>query len=487
MDFELAAGCRLTSNDGARLSWTEQAALLYRIIRAIARTHTVVLRGVTSTLAAALAPRTRVPSLTPLGAPMTSGFGRRPQWLAKGTTEVVAANVIRALVATGTQQELEGRTTRTFAKNWYLDFSGYPHEGQWKPEPVTDLVTKLQRQIDALASAAPLSEETQKATDSHQMEGALWPTTAHGKAAAAPTEARPTVPATSATPQREGEEASIDPHIPLPTITREMKAAAVADSVAQLHPGRDGREGKGSSAPLLVGDAATKSGHSEASSRGLNDRNAASTRAGSTRTVSQPSLEELETVRELMLLAAEVKARRQNDAILVDGGFPTAAPARRGRPPAQRAPPRPAENNHQHQLRLRPKKSQLQDEQRHHQDLGASDSGGLLVANGSAPRANDALPSSLPSSPRAASTSRSIRASPAAARTSQPYTSHQVDGGKSTISPPKQLELASPTAGCILGHQSTPLPFRVTQRTWRGAPPRSLLCAKCYFLVLSGL
>ncbi len=395
VDFELATGVRLTSNSGARLAWADQAARLYRIIRAIARTHTLVLHGVVSTLKAALAPKTNVPSLTPLGAPMSSGFARRPRWLAKGTTEVVAANVSRALEAARSQHAQGGRATRTFAKNWYLDFSGYPHEGQWQPEPLTSLKARLQQQIDGLAASTTAQRDQQAAEN--QM-----------------------------------------PDVPLPTITREMKAGVLngqlvrgsgalcapppkhghAPAQPAWNANRIDADTENGPAPPHSEDAAADAGGSGASSsssaapRRTEDgarptgKNGAAARATSekyrTQDACRQSLGELESVRELLLLVADARAKRQHDE-----------PLRAG------APTPISSTGHQR---------------------------GTLADDDPTVEGRD------------------IRANLF----------------------PKQLELASPSAGCIFGHQCKPLPFRATRRTWRGAPLGSLLCAKCFVLYSRG-
>ena len=85
---------------------------------------------------AALDPRTDAPSLTPLGAAVMSGYGRRPKWLCPNTLVVVAANVWRAKGAERLANPgcvLVSRGGR-FAENWKVDYMGFLAMDLWRAE-----------------------------------------------------------------------------------------------------------------------------------------------------------------------------------------------------------------------------------------------------------------------------------------------------------------------------------------------------------------
>ncbi len=117
IDFELSTGFRLGVDGACGNTWAEKARVLAYIVKALARIHTITINGARTTLQKALRPRGDVPSLTPLGAPVTSGYGRRPKWVSDKTPQVVAYNVWRAREAERRTRTLAGHATKPNARN----------------------------------------------------------------------------------------------------------------------------------------------------------------------------------------------------------------------------------------------------------------------------------------------------------------------------------------------------------------------------------
>ncbi len=136
IDLELSTGFRIGADGAAPTSWAEKARILAYTIRAAARIYGLVKGTTNITLKQAVSPRTDSPSLTLLGAPLVSGFGRRPIWLSSRTPEVVACNVWRARRAERQATEQQDRTCRgrLFARGWEIDYRGYPAEDRWTSE-----------------------------------------------------------------------------------------------------------------------------------------------------------------------------------------------------------------------------------------------------------------------------------------------------------------------------------------------------------------
>ncbi len=117
-------------------------------IRAAARIYGLVKGTANTTLKQAVSPRTDSPSLTHLGAPLVSGFGRRPIWLSTRTPEVVACNVWRARREERQVTEQQDRTCRgrLFARGWQIDYRGYPAEDRWTSEAERRLRQKVEEE-----------------------------------------------------------------------------------------------------------------------------------------------------------------------------------------------------------------------------------------------------------------------------------------------------------------------------------------------------
>ncbi len=101
---------------------------------------------------ASLDPQTSVPSLTPLDAPRTSGFSRRPRWLSSFTTSVAAANVWRILQARddGRRQQ---QHTRTFARGHTVNRSGVKQHVLWRTRVEKELKLQHDAEMKAYYSA----------------------------------------------------------------------------------------------------------------------------------------------------------------------------------------------------------------------------------------------------------------------------------------------------------------------------------------------
>ena len=81
IDFELSMGHCLGSVEGEILTWTQKTQrLAYYYLKALVRTHTATWNGISVTHKQALRPTTDATSITPLGGPLMSGFGRKPKW-----------------------------------------------------------------------------------------------------------------------------------------------------------------------------------------------------------------------------------------------------------------------------------------------------------------------------------------------------------------------------------------------------------------------
>ncbi len=165
VDMELSTGFKLGEDGACGKTWAEKARVLAYIVRTLARVHTVECDGQTTTLRKAVAPCTDATSLTPLGAPVLSGYGRRPKWLSDRTPEVAAYNVWRA-------REHEKRTItvttnrnprlRSFARNWEINYQGYPTENLWTPTSTRTFftITRGKRVDDARADCDGTEERT---------------------------------------------------------------------------------------------------------------------------------------------------------------------------------------------------------------------------------------------------------------------------------------------------------------------------------------
>ncbi len=448
IDFELSTGVRLTANDGSRLAWAEQAALLYRIVRAIGRTSTFVLNGrPITTLAEALAPRTKVPSITALGAPLASGFARRPRWLAAKTPEVVAVNVFKAMTAARDGRVDPATAVTTFAKHWKLDFAGYPHEGQWTPEPLDRLRERLRKQIDELRSEGEPGETREVASPpilADTPSGASPPCPPHAPEAVADADGT----STSST--------GCPPEPPLPRITREMKAGtATLQEVTLLH-----RDRKPYTDGWGTGDDSARQAQSFGDS-GVHDDGTTgnATGAGSSTDGISPmvTIAELESVRELVLLAADVKKKRHE--MMTHSPSPASCPAE-----VRRGSGRPCGL-----------------------DVASSDAtrpAGSSLINGTKPLGDLPEDRALPPLP---TLDADGRIGPRPETSTSPSTSSSAENGDAATNlVPRQPNSAPESPGCHFGHPCKPLQFRINKRPWRGAPPGSHLCARCYLAYSKG-
>jgi hypothetical protein len=145
VDFELFTGHCLGSIKGETLTWAQKASRLAYYLKALVRTHTVAWNGIETTYKHALRPTTDATSITPLGGPLMSGFGRRPVWTDARTPKVAAINVWRAKQEHISQKGRSGiaeRRSRKFVHNWNLSMKGH----RSKP-PDTPSMNKLKQSI----------------------------------------------------------------------------------------------------------------------------------------------------------------------------------------------------------------------------------------------------------------------------------------------------------------------------------------------------
>jgi hypothetical protein len=194
--------------------------VLAYIIRTLARIHTVTKNGTPTTLQKAVGPRTNANALAPLGAPLVSGYGRRPTWVAEKTPEVVAANVWRARAHERKTSAARVRNyrVRTFAQQWDVDYRGYPTADAWTSPAVSRF-----REAIARAKRPRQQEEEGATTSSSSTPTTTGTSSTGGTGSSAPTDAPP------------GKKPKVlvgggDP--PLPTVTRAFKRARLnqADS-----------------------------------------------------------------------------------------------------------------------------------------------------------------------------------------------------------------------------------------------------------------
>ncbi len=163
--MELSTGFKLGEDGACGKTWAEKARVLAYIVRTLARVHTVECDGQITSLRKAVAPCTDATSLTPLGAPVLSGYGRRPRWLSDRTPEVAAYNVWRAREhekRTITRTATRNPRLRTFARNWEVNYQGYPTDNLWTPTSTRTFftITREKRANDARAGHDGTEERT---------------------------------------------------------------------------------------------------------------------------------------------------------------------------------------------------------------------------------------------------------------------------------------------------------------------------------------
>ena len=98
VDFDLTTSHCLGAIKGQPMTWAEKAKRLAYYLKTLARTHQITWNGLKVSYKQALRPTIDAASLTPLGAPILSGFLRKPIWVDKRTPRVVALNAWKARV-----------------------------------------------------------------------------------------------------------------------------------------------------------------------------------------------------------------------------------------------------------------------------------------------------------------------------------------------------------------------------------------------------
>ncbi len=128
MDVEAAIGIDIPAT-----TWHDKAIKLAALLRAMARIYTVQVDGVAGNWKCAADPRADYPSLTPLGAPRTSGVARRPRWMCQSTPAVVAANIWRNLEHHKQERGVTDthHISRTFLQGHQVDRTGVKQVIVW--------------------------------------------------------------------------------------------------------------------------------------------------------------------------------------------------------------------------------------------------------------------------------------------------------------------------------------------------------------------
>ncbi len=153
VDFEAATGITLKDSGGQALTWNQKGLRVAAMMRTIARLHTIELDGARQSFAQAYMTNPSVGVFVPLGGPRVPGLGRRPQWVAKHTAAVAAANAWKAAAeAAGGERDPRARR-QTFAENWKLERTGCPEAPKWKSRAEEELQTIVKGKIDEPASA----------------------------------------------------------------------------------------------------------------------------------------------------------------------------------------------------------------------------------------------------------------------------------------------------------------------------------------------
>ena len=129
VDFELTMGMRLEDISGEKLSWSQKAERLAYYIVTLVMANTMKWHATEVTYRQAIRPTSNATSLTPLGAPLMSGFARKPLWCDGRTPGATAINIWKARQETLTNFPNIGIAewrSREFAKRWALNLRGYP-------------------------------------------------------------------------------------------------------------------------------------------------------------------------------------------------------------------------------------------------------------------------------------------------------------------------------------------------------------------------
>ena len=158
VDFELTTGIKIGDEGPTTLSWAERARLLGYYIKTIARVYMVELNGMKTGFTKAMRPILDAASLAPFGAPVLSGYARKPYWTHQGTPSAIATNVWKARQNDIISSEsAANRRNRSFAHRHNLNLSGY-RLGQW-------LMASSKVQQEPHSKNAKRKHEDKKAND----------------------------------------------------------------------------------------------------------------------------------------------------------------------------------------------------------------------------------------------------------------------------------------------------------------------------------
>ena len=209
VDFELTTGLRLEDCEGKEMTWGQKAKRLGYYLRTMSRINTIKWNGTTMSFQKAVLPTTDATSITPLGGPLMSGYGRSPFWNDKRTPTIAALNVWKAK-QTQTEEtfctDLKSRRSRKFADNWFLKMQGHKanKEGEEnKPNQDAHSSTSSSPTVCSLGGLQASKRLLESSTKDE-----------HKRPKDVPKEPN----------HNEEDEKLIDPHIPFPTMTRKDKA-----------------------------------------------------------------------------------------------------------------------------------------------------------------------------------------------------------------------------------------------------------------------
>ncbi len=318
IDFEQATGFHIGADGACSTAWNEKARVLAYIVKSLARICNISKNGMITTLKDAVAPCTDAASLTPLGAPIMSGYGRKPVWVYPETPELVAVNVWRARnwdrTATPAGRAANARR-RTFAMQWQVVRKGYAPSAAWRPKAARDLQNAIDHHSDGHPTDGSKTTMTRKAphatTETSTAEASAAPRAAppalrddgnaddimqvakrvrkmqavRGRSAQSTTEDTEIIvdsadlrgraemvgsgpPSwmrlTSGAVDARHDDDGIDPHIPLPSITRSQKRGAPITLEDDLH--RGGKRARNTGMKYLDGPSTSASSSSSSTS-----------------------------------------------------------------------------------------------------------------------------------------------------------------------------------------------------------------------------
>ena len=203
VDFEMTSGIRLEDCEGARLSWGQKAKRIGYYLRTLARINTISWNGIPMSYNQAMKPTTDATSLTPVGGPLQTGFARRPIWADDRTPKIAAINLWRAKLQQSSSQKtaaLKQRRNRKLTDEWYLTLKGYKRK---KRGAVLDILDEVGLRAKASPGVFAAAERVDLDENNDDLQ--------------------------------------IDPHIPLPTVTREEKCrscTATCHEESRIHKTR---------------------------------------------------------------------------------------------------------------------------------------------------------------------------------------------------------------------------------------------------------